>query len=115
MLNDHVQHVQVCALALDHVKWDLSHLRGILKRLQAASYFANCLIRVLLLHPASAVEASPLTATSSSSAGNDGTVCIIRPDVNPENTVLPATLKGEGPRAALPADGCAGAPSRGIG
>ncbi|XP_069630019.1 adenylate cyclase type 10-like, partial [Haliaeetus albicilla] len=39
------------------------------------------------------IEASPLTATSSSSAGNDGTVCIIRPDVNPENTVLPATLK----------------------
>ncbi|XP_074874611.1 adenylate cyclase type 10-like [Buteo buteo] len=39
------------------------------------------------------IEASPLTATSSSSAGNDGTVCIIRPDVNPENTVLPTTLK----------------------
>ncbi|XP_052632500.1 adenylate cyclase type 10-like, partial [Harpia harpyja] len=41
----------------------------------------------------SAVEASPLAATSSSSAGNDGRVCIIRPDVNPENTVLPTTLK----------------------
>ncbi|XP_049653417.1 adenylate cyclase type 10-like [Accipiter gentilis] len=39
------------------------------------------------------IEASPLTATSSSSAGNDGTVCFIRPDVNPENTVLPTTLK----------------------
>ncbi|KAM6234893.1 adenylate cyclase type 10-like [Spheniscus humboldti] len=41
----------------------------------------------------SAVEASPLAAASSSSAGNDGRVCIIRPDVNLENTVLPATLK----------------------
>ncbi|KAM9593499.1 adenylate cyclase type 10-like [Morphnus guianensis] len=41
----------------------------------------------------SAAEASPLAATSSSSAGNDGRVCIIRPDVNPENTVLPTTLK----------------------
>ncbi|XP_052635706.1 adenylate cyclase type 10-like [Harpia harpyja] len=39
------------------------------------------------------IEASPLAATSSSSAGNDGRVCIIRPDVNPENTVLPTTLK----------------------
>lgn len=27
VLNDHVQRVQVYALALDHVKWDLSHLR----------------------------------------------------------------------------------------
>ncbi|KAF1572969.1 UNVERIFIED_CONTAM: Adenylate cyclase type 10, partial [Eudyptes pachyrhynchus] len=39
------------------------------------------------------IEASPLAAASSSSAGNDGRVCIIRPDVNLENTVLPATLK----------------------
>ncbi|KAK4809574.1 hypothetical protein QYF61_019996 [Mycteria americana] len=42
----------------------------------------------------SAVEASPLAATSSSGAGNEGRVCFIRPDANLENTVLPATLKG---------------------
>ncbi|KAM9264318.1 adenylate cyclase type 10-like [Morus bassanus] len=42
---------------------------------------------------ASAVEASPLAASSSSSAGDDGRVCIIRPDVNLENAVLPVTLK----------------------
>ncbi|XP_075594672.1 adenylate cyclase type 10 [Balearica regulorum gibbericeps] len=43
---------------------------------------------------AAAVEISALAATSSSSAGNDGGVCIIiRPDVNLENTVLPAALK----------------------
>ncbi|XP_074936351.1 adenylate cyclase type 10-like [Phalacrocorax aristotelis] len=34
-----------------------------------------------------------LIATSSSSAGSDGRVCTIRPDVNLENTVLPVTLK----------------------
>ncbi|XP_074936347.1 adenylate cyclase type 10-like [Phalacrocorax aristotelis] len=34
-----------------------------------------------------------LVATSSSSAGSDGRVCTIRPDVNLENTVLPVTLK----------------------
>ncbi|XP_074994617.1 adenylate cyclase type 10-like [Calonectris borealis] len=39
------------------------------------------------------IEASSLPAPSSSSAGTDGRVCIIRPDVNLENTVLPATLK----------------------
>ncbi|XP_076219588.1 adenylate cyclase type 10-like [Aptenodytes patagonicus] len=39
------------------------------------------------------IEASALAATSSSSAGNDGRVCIIRPDVNLENTMLPASLK----------------------
>ena len=47
--------------------------------------------------------------------GNNGIVCTIRPDVNLENMVLPATLKGEGLSAALPARGCAGAPTRGIG
>ncbi|KFQ96288.1 Adenylate cyclase type 10, partial [Nipponia nippon] len=41
----------------------------------------------------SAAEASALAATSSSGAGNDGRVCIVRPDVNLENTMLPATLK----------------------
>ncbi|KAK1191010.1 ADCYA cyclase, partial [Pygoscelis papua] len=39
------------------------------------------------------IEASALAATLSSSTGNGGRVCIIRPDVNLENTVLPATLK----------------------
>ncbi|XP_074936367.1 adenylate cyclase type 10-like [Phalacrocorax aristotelis] len=34
-----------------------------------------------------------LIAMSSSSAGSDGRVCTIRPDVNLENTVLPVTLK----------------------
>ncbi|KAK4809465.1 hypothetical protein QYF61_014777 [Mycteria americana] len=42
----------------------------------------------------SAVEASPLAATSSSGAGNEGRVCFIRPDANLESAVLPATLKG---------------------
>ncbi|KAM6032727.1 adenylate cyclase type 10-like isoform 1-T1 [Theristicus caerulescens] len=41
----------------------------------------------------SAAEASALAATSSSRVGSDGRVCIIRPDVNLENTVLPDTLK----------------------
>ncbi|XP_054667428.1 adenylate cyclase type 10-like [Grus americana] len=39
------------------------------------------------------IETSALAATSSSSAGNDGRVCIVRPDVNLENTVLPTALK----------------------
>ncbi|XP_050769781.1 adenylate cyclase type 10-like [Gymnogyps californianus] len=39
------------------------------------------------------IEASPLAATLSSSVRNDGSVCTIRPDVNLENMVLPATLK----------------------
>ncbi|KAK4809486.1 hypothetical protein QYF61_014798 [Mycteria americana] len=42
----------------------------------------------------SAVEASPLAATSSSGEGNEGRVCFIRPDANLESAVLPATLKG---------------------
>ncbi|KAM6111150.1 adenylate cyclase type 10 [Pterocles gutturalis] len=41
----------------------------------------------------SAAEASPIAESSSSSAGNDGKVCILRPDVNLENMVLPDTLK----------------------
>ncbi|KAM6360701.1 adenylate cyclase type 10, partial [Pluvialis apricaria] len=41
----------------------------------------------------SAVEASSLAATSSSRAENDGGVCIVRPDVNLEDTALPATVK----------------------
>ncbi|NWW83909.1 ADCYA cyclase, partial [Rhynochetos jubatus] len=41
----------------------------------------------------SAIEASALAATSNSSAGHDGRVCTIRPDVNLENAVLPVTLK----------------------
>ncbi|XP_075377318.1 LOW QUALITY PROTEIN: adenylate cyclase type 10-like [Mycteria americana] len=39
------------------------------------------------------IEASPLAATSSSGAGNEGRVCFIRPDANLESAVLPATLK----------------------
>ncbi|XP_074994612.1 adenylate cyclase type 10-like [Calonectris borealis] len=60
----------------------------------------------------SAVEASSLPAPSSSSAGTDGRVCIIRPDVNLENTVLPATLKAVSLLAAFqqqkPTPGLAG-------
>lgn len=108
LLKDPVQHRQVSVPALDRVRWDWSRLRGILKRLQAARDFAKCLIRALLLHPASAVEASSLAAASSSSAENDGRICIVRPDVNLENTMLPATMKGEGPSAGLVARGCAG-------
>ncbi|KFQ07739.1 Adenylate cyclase type 10, partial [Leptosomus discolor] len=39
------------------------------------------------------MEASLLAAPSTSRMGNDGRVCIIRPDVNLENIMLPATLK----------------------
>ncbi|XP_068264110.1 adenylate cyclase type 10-like [Nyctibius grandis] len=70
----------------------------------------RCLCRnnVLLLHSqkwgekaednwesliASALKDSSLAATSSSSAGKDGRVCVIRADMNLENTVLPTTLK----------------------
>ncbi|KAM6414148.1 adenylate cyclase type 10 [Rhynochetos jubatus] len=47
----------------------------------------------LIMQAASAIEASALAATSNSSAGHDGRVCTIRPDVNLENAVLPVTLK----------------------
>ncbi|XP_067156740.1 adenylate cyclase type 10-like [Apteryx mantelli] len=42
----------------------------------------------------SAMEASPVAASGSSSAGKDRRVCTIRPDVNLQNTVLPPSLKG---------------------
>ncbi|XP_074464880.1 adenylate cyclase type 10-like [Larus michahellis] len=63
----------------------------------------------------SAAEASSLAATWSSEARNDGRVCLLRPGVTLENTALPIPLKGKEPSAALPAVGCAGAPSRGTG
>lgn len=49
-----------------------------------------------LLHPTSAVEALLLMETSSSTAGSGGRVCIIRPDISLDNTVLPTVLKREG-------------------
>ncbi|KAK2511009.1 hypothetical protein Q9233_017278 [Columba guinea] len=42
----------------------------------------------------SAVEALLLTEISSSTAEDDGRVCIIRPDISLDNMVLPTTLKG---------------------
>ncbi|XP_065512968.1 adenylate cyclase type 10 [Caloenas nicobarica] len=41
----------------------------------------------------SAVEASLLMSTSGSTAEKDGKVCIIRPDISLDTTVLPTTLK----------------------
>ncbi|KAK2521055.1 Adcy10 [Columba livia] len=58
-----------------------------------ASHFSNRLIRAPLLHPVSAVEALLLTEISSSTAEDDGRVCIIRPDISLDNMVLPTTLK----------------------
>ncbi|XP_074936355.1 adenylate cyclase type 10-like [Phalacrocorax aristotelis] len=83
--------------------WAESHLAAV----QNLAWQRRGLLRALPLSSSPTVSPTPpkpcperracsgncLAATSSSSAGSDGRVCTIRPDVNLENTVLPVTLK----------------------